>query len=260
MENPERVREGQSGERDRRRRLRMGNLRSVAKALAHVAPEREIVVSGDPAVIRAAERIVLPDRARCPTACAVSTTAGLPASCATCSATARSSASASACRCSRRERGGATAGLGVLPGRVVGFRTRDAHGAGERLKVPHMAGARAPTRAHPLWQGIADGTRSTSPTATIPFRTTRRSRGHHGVSGAVYLRDSAGYYFACIPPGKSTAPDCSSSPFRELGRARLTAQSVPGDCAPRRPYDPRSHHHAMQIIPAIDIKDATAFA
>ena len=36
----------------------MGNLRSVAKALAHVAPKREIVVSGDPAVIRAAERVV----------------------------------------------------------------------------------------------------------------------------------------------------------------------------------------------------------
>ena len=38
----------------------MGNLRSVAKALAHVAPERSIVVTGDPAVIRAAERVVLP--------------------------------------------------------------------------------------------------------------------------------------------------------------------------------------------------------
>ena len=38
----------------------MGNLRSVAKALAHVAPDREIVVSAEPAVILRAERIVLP--------------------------------------------------------------------------------------------------------------------------------------------------------------------------------------------------------
>ena len=32
----------------------MGNLRSVAKALRHVAPERTIVVSADPAAIRGA--------------------------------------------------------------------------------------------------------------------------------------------------------------------------------------------------------------
>ena len=32
----------------------MGNLRSVAKALAHVAPNRTVTVSDDPTVIRAA--------------------------------------------------------------------------------------------------------------------------------------------------------------------------------------------------------------
>ena len=44
----------------------MGNLRSVAKALAHVAPEREIVVTADPAVIRRAERVVLPGQSAMP--------------------------------------------------------------------------------------------------------------------------------------------------------------------------------------------------
>ncbi len=39
----------------------MGNLRSVAKALRHVAPERTIVVSSDPTVIGGAGRVVLPD-------------------------------------------------------------------------------------------------------------------------------------------------------------------------------------------------------
>src|SRR6266576_357939 len=44
----------------------MGNLRSVAKALHHVAPDREIVVSADPDVIRAARRVVLPGQSAMP--------------------------------------------------------------------------------------------------------------------------------------------------------------------------------------------------
>ncbi|HEX5477048.1 MAG TPA: imidazole glycerol phosphate synthase subunit HisH, partial [Burkholderiales bacterium] len=46
----------------------MGNLRSVAKALEHVAAGREVVVSGDPAVIRRAERVVLPGQGAMPDA------------------------------------------------------------------------------------------------------------------------------------------------------------------------------------------------
>jgi imidazole glycerol-phosphate synthase subunit HisH len=44
----------------------MGNLRSVAKALQHVAPEREVVVSADPATILGAARIVLPGQSAMP--------------------------------------------------------------------------------------------------------------------------------------------------------------------------------------------------
>jgi glutamine amidotransferase len=44
----------------------MGNLRSVAKALVHVAPDRTIVVSADPGVIRAAARVVLPGQSAMP--------------------------------------------------------------------------------------------------------------------------------------------------------------------------------------------------
>src|SRR5438477_12852339 len=43
-----------------------GNLRSVAKALLHVAPERAIVVSSDPANIRSAKRVVLPGQSAMP--------------------------------------------------------------------------------------------------------------------------------------------------------------------------------------------------
>ena len=44
----------------------MGNLRSVAKALAHVAPERSIVVSSEPQAIRNAARVVLPGQSAMP--------------------------------------------------------------------------------------------------------------------------------------------------------------------------------------------------
>src|SRR6185295_15146859 len=44
----------------------MGNLRSVAKALRHVAPERDIVVTADPAAIMSAERVVLPGQSAMP--------------------------------------------------------------------------------------------------------------------------------------------------------------------------------------------------
>ena len=44
----------------------MGNLRSVAKALVHVAPNRAITVSADPGVIRAAARVVLPGQSAMP--------------------------------------------------------------------------------------------------------------------------------------------------------------------------------------------------
>jgi glutamine amidotransferase len=140
----------------------MGNLRSVAKALAHVAPARAIVVSADPAVIRAAERIVLPGQSAMPDCMRCLHDSGL----------------AEVVRDVLRDRPflgiclglqmlfeaseeGPSTGLGLLAGRVVRFREADLlRTGGERLKVPHMGWSRVhQVRAHPLWQGIADGTR-----------------------------------------------------------------------------------------------------
>ena len=91
---------------------------------------------------------------------------------------------------------GPTRCLGALAGRVVRFRDRghDAATDGERLKVPHMGWSPVQqSRAHPLWDGIEQGTRfyfahSYHPAPDGP----RADGGDHGVSGAVYLRDSAG--------------------------------------------------------------------
>jgi glutamine amidotransferase len=56
---------------------------------------------------------------------------------------------------------GGVAGLGLLPGRVVRFaRELMVTPAGDKLKVPHMGWNEVQQSvAHPLWQGIASGSR-----------------------------------------------------------------------------------------------------
>ena len=44
----------------------MGNLRSVAKALEHVAPQARVVVTSDPGVIADADRVVFPGQGAMP--------------------------------------------------------------------------------------------------------------------------------------------------------------------------------------------------
>jgi glutamine amidotransferase len=137
----------------------MGNLRSVAKALAHVAPDATIAVSSDPAVIRDAARVVLPGQSAMP-----ETMAGLDAS--------GLRDVVLACVADRpflgvclglqmlfeRSEEGPTSGLGVLDGCVRRFREEElALAGGERLKIPHMGWSRVRhVRAHPLWAGIDD--------------------------------------------------------------------------------------------------------
>jgi imidazole glycerol-phosphate synthase subunit HisH len=137
----------------------MGNLRSVAKALAHVAPDATIAVSSDPAVIRDATRVVLPGQSAMP-----ETMAGLDAS--------GLRDVVLACIADRPFLGvclglqmlfetseeGPTPGLGVLAGSVRRFREEElALPGGERLKIPHMGWSRVrQVRPHPLWTGIDD--------------------------------------------------------------------------------------------------------
>lgn len=139
----------------------MGNLRSVAKALAHVAPGREVVVTADAAVIRAAERVVLPGQAAMPDCMRCLDESGLvPAVLEA----ARDRPFLGVClglqMLFEASEEGPTAGLGLFPGRVVRFREDAMAVGGERLKVPHMGWSRVrQVRAHPLWDGIADGER-----------------------------------------------------------------------------------------------------
>jgi len=139
-----------------------GNLRSVAKALRHVAPGRDVVVSSDAATIRAAERTVLPGQSAMPDCMKGLLESGLAD---TVLEVIRDRPFLGICLGLQMlfdaSEEGPTACLGAIPGPVVRFRDEAmVDSAGERLKVPHMGWSPVrQTRAHPLWAGIEDRAR-----------------------------------------------------------------------------------------------------
>jgi glutamine amidotransferase len=133
----------------------MGNLRSVSKALEHVAPDAEVALTADPATIRSCERVVVPGQGALPDCMRQLTASGARE--AVVEAT-RSKPFLGICIGLQMlfERGeeGDAAGLGLLPGRVPRFP------AGAGLKIPHIGWNNVrQERPHALWQGIPDGSR-----------------------------------------------------------------------------------------------------
>ena len=142
----------------------MGNLRSVVKAIEHVAPRSKVRLTSDAAEIERAERVVFPGQGAiggCMAALdachlrdavleAVQTKPFLGI-CLGLQALYEFS-----------EEGGGVKGLGVLPGQVPHFpsaQMRDT-ASGRVLKVPHMGWNEVKqVKAHPLWQGIPSGSR-----------------------------------------------------------------------------------------------------
>jgi glutamine amidotransferase len=134
----------------------MGNIRSVSKALEHVAPRDEVRVTADPAAIRAADRVVVPGQGAMPDCMRQLAASG-----------AREAVIDAAANkpflgiCIGLQmlfdhgEEGDTAGLGLLPGRVPRF---PASAAG--LKIPHMGWNEVEqARPHALWNGIPDRSR-----------------------------------------------------------------------------------------------------
>jgi glutamine amidotransferase len=140
----------------------MGNLKSVAKALRHVAPDRTIVVSSDPATIRNAARVVLPGQSAMPDCMRCLHESGLAGVVLQTSA---DRPFLGICLGLQMlfdaSEEGPTSGLGVLAGQVVRFRDAAMTAPdGARLKVPHMGWSPVRrTREHPLWRGIEDNAR-----------------------------------------------------------------------------------------------------
>ena len=137
----------------------MGNLRSVAKALAHVAPDANVVVTSDAAVIRDAARVVLPGQSAMPDTMAALEGSGLREAVVACL---RDRPFLGVClglqMLFETSEEGPTRCLGTFAGEVRRFREEDlVLPGGERLKVPHMGWSPvAQVRPHPLFAGIAD--------------------------------------------------------------------------------------------------------
>ena len=140
----------------------MGNLRSVAKAIEHVAPEAEVRVSSVAAEIAAADRVVVPGQGAMPDCMRELAARGLR------DAVIRAAAEKpflGICVGLQMLFGhaeeGDVMGLEILPGRVPHFPLADMVAPdGSRLKVPHMGWNQVQqAEAHPLWDGIDDGSR-----------------------------------------------------------------------------------------------------
>ncbi|MCC6534044.1 MAG: imidazole glycerol phosphate synthase subunit HisH [Burkholderiales bacterium] len=140
----------------------MGNLRSVAKALEHVAPGAAVVVTSDAATIAGAQRVVFPGQGAMPDCMRELDARGLRAA-----VLAAASAKPFLGICIGLQmlfdfsEEGAVRGLGILRGEVKRFPAEAMVLAdGTRLKVPHMGWNHVRQEcAHPLWDGIDAGSR-----------------------------------------------------------------------------------------------------
>ena len=142
----------------------MGNLRSVSKALEHVAPTKNVLVTSNPDDIAQAERVVFPGQGAMPDCIRELDARGL-----------REAVIAAAVNkpflgiciglqmLFEHSEEGDAAGLGVFKGNVKRFAAEDmVDSAGAKLKVPHMGWNQVyqtGSEAHALWQGIEDGAR-----------------------------------------------------------------------------------------------------
>lgn len=141
----------------------MGNLRSVCKAIEHVAPGKSVVITSDPDVVARAERVVFPGQGAMPDCMRELDARGLREVVVQAS-TARPFLGI--CIGQQMLFGhseeGDVPGMGILPGEVVRF-PRDGvmvAADGHRLKVPHMGWNEVVARhRHPLWQGIPAASR-----------------------------------------------------------------------------------------------------
>ena len=139
----------------------MGNLRSVAQAVMHVAQDSgfHVVVTARPEEVRAAERIVLPGQGAMPDCMRELRDSGLQQSVLEAAA---SKPLFGVCVGMQmlldRSHEGPTDGLGLVPGEVIKFELAGrVQPDGSRFKVPQMGWNQVlQTGPHPIWQGVPE--------------------------------------------------------------------------------------------------------
>ncbi|USX20758.1 imidazole glycerol phosphate synthase subunit HisH [Oxalobacteraceae bacterium OTU3REALA1] len=137
----------------------MGNLRSVAQALRAVAPEANVLISGEVADIESADRIVLPGQGAMPDCMRSLRESGVQDALMV---AARNKPLLGVCIGEQMlfdgSEEGDAAGLGLLPGKVVRFQLDgQLQEDGSRFKVPQMGWNQVQQNAsHPMWSEIAD--------------------------------------------------------------------------------------------------------
>ena len=142
----------------------MGNLRSVCKAIEHVAPEARVRLTANAAEIRAASRVVFPGQGAIGGCMTALETGGLrePILQALKSKPFLGICLGLQALYDFSEEGGGTPCLSLLAGAVKRFpveRMKD-ETTGLPLKVPHMGWNQVrQTTPHPLWNGIPQDTR-----------------------------------------------------------------------------------------------------
>jgi glutamine amidotransferase len=140
----------------------MGNLRSVAKAIEHVAPHAQVLVTADPAQVAAAERVVVPGQGAMPDCMRELNERGLRQAVIDAAA---NKPFLGICiglqMLFEHSEEGDVPGLGVFPGQVRRFPDEAMVGAdGSRLKVPHMGWNEVEqAEQHAMWNGIGNGSR-----------------------------------------------------------------------------------------------------
>ena len=139
----------------------MGNLRSVSKAVEHVANGKSVVITSDPKVIQNAERVVFPGQGAMPDCMRELDARNLREAIID---AAKNKPFLGICigmqLLFEHSEEGDTAGLGLFKGHVKRFAEKLVDEHGEKLKVPHMGWNQVyQSQKHPLWAGIADATR-----------------------------------------------------------------------------------------------------
>jgi glutamine amidotransferase len=141
----------------------MGNLRSVAKAIEHVAePGDAVQVTSEPARILAADRVVFPGQGAARDCMAAISDHHLNQAVLE---AARNKPFLGICMGLQvllefSEENGGTDLLKLIPGEVVRFDPRSLDAAGHRIKIPHMGWNRVrQLGAHPVWMGIPQHSR-----------------------------------------------------------------------------------------------------